>query len=77
MGKETVCIVGDLILMRHPSEYFIISDSNGNLFRHVPTVPVPEGHTEVFYNKYHQPIYDKDGRLEPKYWSLRRYGRRD
>lgn len=59
-------------LLRHPSEYVLVVDSKGQMFRLAPKLPIPDGYEEVVKDKYRQPVYKTDGRLLEKYWCLKR-----
>lgn len=71
-------------MIRHPKEYLVIVDCNKLdkvpydihtvLRRLNPDTEMPPGYLAItkFRNTH---IYDKDGKLLPKFWALKRYNR--
>jgi hypothetical protein len=59
-------------LLRQPSEYILVSDQKGNLFRLSPGICVPAGYKEVTCDKHGESVYGADGQLLPRYWALQR-----
>ena len=58
--------------MKHPDEYFIISNGK-DIYRLCPTLPVPPGFKIVTVLDDGMPVYQESGRLDLRLISIKRY----
>lgn len=63
----------NVIPFKHPSDYGLIINSEGNIYRYPTGRWIPDGFKEYTHDKYGQPVTGKDGRLEKYWWSIERY----
>jgi len=61
-----------MTLFRHPNEYILVRDREGNLMRHSSNISISPKFEEVTELPYNSIIYDKNGRLNSKFWMLKR-----
>jgi len=65
---------GDKVVpFKHPGEYIIIKDEQGNIFRYVQNRDIPPGFKEVLEDDWGNSVFDYKGRLNAKYWAIKRF----
>jgi len=61
-----------VIYMMHPSEYRLIRDIHGDIWRYPSGLILPDGSAEIFMDTYGQEVCP-GGKLNPRYWAVQRY----
>lgn len=57
-----------------PNLYCIVKNKSGEIFRYHNELPIPKGYELAEKDEYGQPYIDPDGRLNPRFWAVRRLG---
>lgn len=70
----TVTIMDSILPFKHPSDYILIKNYSGDLYRYPQYQELPDGFSEVINDHYGQPVME-NGRLNPRWWAIVRYPR--
>ena len=63
----------NVIPFKHPSDYSLVINEEGDIYRYPIGRWIPEGFKEYTRDSYNQPVAGTNGLLFKRFWGIERY----